>query len=364
MSATCQSPGTTGRIRALLQQVWLNIEKPLDWEKAEVQHGFKVAFLYGSDYRFTLIRGFLNNQLKNQNLDPRELNGFEQNIYGGDIPVFAYTAWLPGIGGQGTELQIGRMFCQFGYESVMAPSTPLMSRSYAFNWAPPFFHVGILATTKVNQNLTVKNMFINGNDVFFDGSQKWRYEGQILLTSDDEKQTLALSTTFGDGKFDATKPHGPVQGYTTIGLAYEPFGRNNINVFDVVYTNKLTDDCTVALEGIYGYQTDVPAIATSSITNFNGGTGTAQWGGAVGYLQYNFNDKWSSCTRLEVFRDCQGQRTGFDGTYYAGTFGLQFKPCKEVMIRPEVRYDYNNDSTPFNGHHGIFTAGADLILRF
>ena len=330
----------------------------------EVQHGFKVALLYGSDYRYTLIRGFLNNQLKNQNLDPREANGFEQNIYGGDIPLFYYQLWLPGVGGQGTEIQIGRMFCQWGYESVMAPSTPLMSRSYAFNWAPPFMHVGIMATTKVNQNVTVKNMLINGNDVFFDGSQKWRYSGQILLTSDDQTQTLALSTSFGDGKFDTSRPHGPVQGYTTVGLAYEPFGRNNMNVFDLVYSNKVTDDLTLALEAIYGYQTDVPAIATSSITNFGGGTGTAEWGGAVGYVQYNFSEKWAGTTRFEVFRDCQGQRTGYDGTYYAGTVGLQFKPCKEFMIRPEVRYDYNNDSTPFNGHHGIFTAGADLIFKF
>jgi hypothetical protein len=43
---------------------------------------------------------------------------------------------------------------------------------------------------------------------------------------------------------------------------------------------------------------------------------------------------------------------------------VQFKPCDEVIIRPEIRYDYNDYSTPFNGRHGIFTAGADMIIKF
>jgi len=29
-----------------------------------------------------------------------------------------------------------------------------------------------------------------------------------------------------------------------------------------------------------------------------------------------------------------------------------------------VRYDYNDYSRPFEGKHGIFTAGADLIIKF
>lgn len=349
---------------ALFQQFWVNIAKPVDWEKAEVQHGFNVALLYGSDYRFTLIRGFLNNQLKNHRADPRELNGFEQNIYGGDIPIFTYNVFLPGVGGEGTEITVGRMFCQFGYESVMAPSTPLMSRSYAFNWAPPFFHVGVMATTKIDKNLLVKNMIVNGNDVFFDGSQEWRYAGVATLTTDDGSSSISLATSFGRGKFDAGRPSGPVQGITTIGLAYEPFGRNNMNVFDLVYTTKLGEKTRYAFEAIYGYQTDVPAVATGSAANFNGGTGTAHWCSIVNYLFHDFTDKWTGVVRAEIFNDYQGQRTGFEGTYYSATLGLQCRPCDEVLIRPEIRYDYNPYSRPFTGRHDIFVAGFDMIVKF
>ena len=60
------------------------------------------------------------------------------------------------------------------------------------------------------------------------------------MTSDDEKSSLTLGTSVGRGKFNAGRPNGPAQGITTLGLAYEPAGRNNINVFDVVYTQKLS----------------------------------------------------------------------------------------------------------------------------
>ena len=69
-------------------------------------------------------------------------------------------------------------------------------------------------------------------------------------------------------------------------------------------------------------------------------------------------------TRLEFFNDAQGQRTGFEGLYTALTAGVQFQPLKAVTVRPELRYDYNGQSRPFEGNHGLFTAAADVILRW
>jgi hypothetical protein len=33
-------------------------------------------------------------------------------------------------------------------------------------------------------------------------------------------------------------------------------------------------------------------------------------------------------------------------------------------LRPEVRYDYNFTSRPFDDRHGLFTLASDLILRW
>jgi len=372
MSYNCSSRDTTNlpvvwNDRAntfLLQQFWVNIEKPIDTDSKEVNTGFKVAFLYGSDYRFTLIRGFLNNQLKNSRFDVQEPNGFQQNIYGFDIPLFYANAWLPGVGGEGTEVAVGRMFTPFGYESVMAPSTPFMSRSYAFNWAPPFFHTGVMVAPTFDKHNSAKLMLVNGNDVFFDGSQEPRFVGSYTTTSEDDKTSLTLGASLGRGKFNAGRPNGPAQGITTIGLAYEPAGRNNLNCVDVVLTQKFDDTYSAAFEAIYGWQQGVPAAATGSPDNFNGFSGTAHWASFVKYFMVNFDEHLTGQVRAEAFYDAEGSRTGFEGWYCAGTVGAVYKPKDSVIFRPEIRYDYNGYSRPFTGQHGILTAGADLIIKF
>ena len=81
-------------------------------------------------------------------------------------------------------------------------------------------------------------------------------------------------------------------------------------------------------------------------------------------MPYIFTPRLSGTTRLEFFDDAQGQRTGFAGLYTDFTVGLSFKPRKSIIIRPELRYDYNEESRPFENHHGLFTAATDLILRW
>ena len=47
----------------------------------------------------------------------------------------------------------------------------------------------------------------------------------------------------------------------------------------------------------------------------------------------------------------------------ATTAGLNFQPRKDIIFRPKF-YDYNNESRPFEDKHGLFTAAADVILRW
>ena len=347
--------------RFLLQQHWINVERALDTDSKEFGWGFKVAFLAGTDYRFTVIRGLFDQQLRNGNLNGSEINGFQQNLYGVDLPLFYANFWLPNLF-EGTELTVGRMFCQFGYESVMAPTTPLMSRSYAFNWAPPFFHTGVMLSPKFNKNWSAKLMAVNGNDVFFDGSQEWRFAGGVTYTTDSGDDAVTLSTSFGRGVFNAGNPTPAIQ--TTTGLAWEPAGRNNMNVFDLLWTHKVCDSLSYALEVIYGYQRNVPAAATGSAANFGGGTGTAHWASVVQYLTYTISDNLTSILRVEAFDDFQGQRTGVEGLYGAVTWGVQWKIRDSIILRPEVRVDHNFHNPAFSGNRSIFTAGSDLIIKW
>ena len=119
-----------------------------------------------------------------------------------------------------------------------------------------------------------------------------------------------------------------------------------------MYTHPFNPRLAYSLDLMAAYQTNVPDL------------GTAYWLAAVHYLTYTFTPRLSGTARLELFDDARGQRTGFEGLYTAVTAGLSFKPIRAIAIRPELRYDYNSQSRPFEDRHGLFTAAVDFILRW
>jgi maltoporin len=131
-----------------------------------------------------------------------------------------------------------------------------------------------------------------------------------------------------------------------------------------VWTHAFNSKLSYANETIYGYQTNVPANIPGGITANNRASGTAHWGSIVNYLYYNFTPKVTGIMRVETFDDFEGQRTGYEGLYTAVTGGVQYRPWKSFMIRPEIRYDYNGYSRPFEGKHGILTSALDFIVRW
>jgi Putative beta-barrel porin-2, OmpL-like. bbp2 len=336
----------------LLNQLWLRAEKGFDTDSKEMSFGWRMDLLYGTDYRFTIPRGLWNEQLLNSK--------GQQNLYGLDPIQHYIAAYLPNLF-KGTEVRVGRIFTPFGYESLEGANTPFVSRSYAFNWSPPFTHYGIMVAPQFNDNWSGKFMLANGNDVMIgDKSEELRFVGAISWTSTDKKTGITFGTSIGRGSFNAGDPFNP----STVGLQSEPAGRNNINVFDIVATRQITEKLSYAFEAIYGYQNGVPANVPGGIIATNKVSGTAHWGSLVNYLNYDFTEKVRGIVRVETFDDFEGQRTGFEGLYTAVTAGFQIKPCKAVMFRPEIRYDYNNVSRPFEGRHGLLTVGLDMVVRW
>jgi hypothetical protein len=282
-----------------------------------------------------------------------------QNLYGLDPIGFFASAYVPTLF-QGTEFRIGRLYTPFGVESLEAVSTPLMSRSYAFNWSPPFTHMGIQALFTLSPAWSGTAMFANGNDVFIDPAQEPRFVGTIKYTHPNQKDTFTLGASMGRGKFNEGEPFLPA----TVALPFEPAGRNNINVLDFVWTHTINPVFNYTFEAIGGYQTNVPSNVVGGIIRNESPTGTAHWASAVHYLNYAFFPWLGGTLRLETFQDFEGQRTGFEGLYSAVTCGVQFKPRPGLIVRPEIRYDYNGYNRPFEGEHDILTGGFDMILRW
>jgi hypothetical protein len=314
----------------LLQQFWTRFEKPVDTTSRTPTLGFRSDWLIGSDYRFTLPRGIFNNQLVENDGGP--------NNYGIDPIAFYGEAYFPGLF-KGTGVKLGRWFTPFGVESLEAVSTPTISRSYAFNWAPPFTHTGAIATTKVTDTVTVAAGAVLGNDIFIDPADEGRFVGTVGWAAPDGRNSVTFGTSIGRGSFNEA----------------EQF--NNINVFDVVYTHKFNDRLSYTFETIYGYQNGVTLPDDGSVS-------TAHWGSVVNYLFFTLSPRLTAMTRLEFFDDFEGSRTGFEGLYTALTVGAAFRPTPDVILRAEARVDYNGETKPFEGEHSIGTAALEFILRF
>jgi hypothetical protein len=310
----------------LLQQNWLRIEQPVvTSDTTQPSFGFRAdTILPGTDYRFTASRGLFNGQLT--------ANDGEPSTYGIDPVQFYGQAYFPGFL-DGLDIKVGRIFCQYGVELIDAPPNALASHSYTFIY-DPFTHTGFMATAQVTPDWSVQLGMIMGPDVFIDPAASPYGMFSIKWAPPGGRDSVLFSGLLGSGRFDAA----------------EQF--NNPNIVDLVYTHTFNPRLSYTLDALFGWQTDVPDA------------GSATWFGIVNYVTCKFTPRLSGTGRLEFFNDIDGNRTGFKGLYTALTAGLNFQPRRDLIFRPELRYDYNNESRPFHDEHGLFTAAFDMIVRW
>lgn len=310
----------------LLQQNWLTIERPVvTTGTTEPTFGFHSDWILpGTDYRFTVARGLFSSQLTTNNGQP--------SLYGIDPFQFYGEAYFPTVA-HGLDVKVGRFKALYGAEVTPAVNNLLFSHSYTFIYNP-FTHTGGVATLKLNDTWTVQAGLVTGSDIFIAPGANPTFVGSVQWAPPDGADSVLLSVIVGKGRFD------------------QKHNLHNPQVFDLVYTHKFNSRLSYTFNGLFGYTGNVPD------------TGTAYWFGAVNYLTYDFAARLKGIARLEFFDDIDGNRTGFKGLYTSLTAGLNFQLRRHIVIRPEIRYDYNNVSRPFENQHGLFTAATDFIVRW
>jgi hypothetical protein len=310
----------------LLQQNWIRFDRAVVTSgTAEPTFGFRSDWMVpGSDYRFTLARGIFNGQLP--------VPSPELERYGIDPIQFYAEGYFPTVG-RGLDIKFGRFFAQFGVESNAAVDNALWSHSYAMVY-DPYTHTGLLATLKLTDAWIVQSGLVTGSDMFVGPEANATYLGSVRWAPPGGRDSLLFSVILGAGRFNDTRNF------------------HNPEILDVVYTHAISSQLSYTLDGLYGCTRNVPEF------------GFANWLGVNQYLTYTLTPRLNANARLEFFGDFQGQRTGFRGLYSALTLGLNLRLRPDIVLRPEVRYDYNDQTRPFEDHHGLFTAGTDLILRW
>jgi hypothetical protein len=247
--------------------------------------------------------------------------------------------------GTGLKVRVGKFVTPIGWEVIDPAGNALYSHSFLFGYAIPFTQTGVTATYKISDALTMYGGVTRGWDT----------------TLKDNNDTVDFMV---GGTYTVDKDTAVI--FNLISGADQPGDNDNWRtLLDVTLTHKIGDQLTIALNGDYAYERNSDATANR---------GDAKWWGVAGYATYTISPTVAVTTRGEYFNDDDGTRiagaVGGAGVM-EGTVGLAITPFpndvygKNLVIRPEVRYDYATKGF-FDGgtDHGQFTAAIDAYYKF
>jgi hypothetical protein len=318
-----------------LNQLYGVIEKSIDTEGCGWDFGGRFDVLYGSDWVYNTELGW---EVNDGAAAPGAiLDGWNSNPYMGLVTPQAYGE----VGYNNLSVKVGRFYTPIGYEVVTAPNNFFATHAYTMQYGEPFSHSGALGTYKASDNWTFLGGIVNGWDRFDGPDDRASGIGGVIYTPDHEKYTLTL-----------TGISGTEAGFSS-GLS------TTRNLYSFVFNYNVSDKWNYVFQHDHGWQQDSIATAPGGI-----GPTDAEWYGINQYLFYTINDCWKAGIRGEWFRDDDGARVagvrptddgdlgnefytpgGYAGNFYEISLGLNWTPHANLIVRPEVRYDwFNGDS--------------------
>jgi hypothetical protein len=340
----------------VLDQLALYTEKLADTTQTDhFDWGFRVANLYGQDYRFTTSHGILSQQLLLKNAQ-----------YGYDPVMFYADLYFPKIG-KGADLRIGRYISLPDIEAQLAPNNYTYSHSILYTY-DCYTQVGANLTVKVNDHWTVQGGISAGCD-----TAPWTTDAKVTGNA-------CVVYTWHSG--------GDALNTCDNSINDSKYAYNNLTAYYETWYHKINDHWHTDTEGWYQYMRDVPNMwwintgvpfnkASSpwpeNVSNhrfvYPGGPGSAavtpatlnfgavcenpnstymgaraarcyapEWA-LTNYVEHNFHhDKASLNIRNEVVDDIKGQRTGTPGIFEEHMVGLDLWAGSTVTFRPELSY--------------------------
>jgi hypothetical protein len=310
--------------------------------------GFRVANLYGLDYRYTTAKGIFSNQLLGKNLE-----------YGYD-PVMFYADLYWGQVAQGLDIRVGRYISLPDIEAQLAPNNYTYSHSLLYT-VDCYTQTGVNATVKLNDHWLLQGGISAGCE-----TPPWN--------THDAKPTLNLG-------FQYTWNNGNDSIYPMLNALNDgKYAYNNLNSFYFTWYHKFSTHPSLhtATETWYMWEKDVPNLNNpASAPLIEGGANGAycsdvtvltcyapEWA-VVNYVEKEINPKNYISIRNEYLDDIVGQRTGTKSRYSEHLLGWGHWIGTTILIRPEIRYERSYDAPAYDlGHKKNQLTGAGDIIFF
>ena len=315
-----------------LNLLYGSLSRSVDRESADWDIGGTVDLAFGTAARFLRVPGL---ELESDFTD--KWSSEDRRFYKLAMPQL-YAELLVPIG-DGVVVRAGRFYSVLGFplespeEFILAPYSFGVMESFAV----PFTHTGITADTSLGNGFEVLAGFTRGVDNWVDNNDDLGFLGRIRWTGFDERTTAAVAVHSADE---------------------DDSGESNITIVSVSLRHQINDQLTYRLLHVVGTADD---FAPNSL----GGFDDAEWYGISQQLQIALSDTLQASIRGEWYRDDDHLTylsTQFGvphdlaegGDYYSLTCGLQWFAMENVVVRPEVRWDWSNTAAPLLGITGVF----------
>ncbi len=319
----------------MFHQLGLGLERAIDPSSASYQWGGRIDLMYGADARLV------------------QSAGFDDTWHSGRFVSLAtpqaYAEWFdPNLNpwGQGVTFRVGRFWSPIGYEGVPSLDRFFFSATHAFMLAQPSTHTGVMATADIGSNWSAQGGLVRGWDVTTDNNKSPGYIGTLGWLSDDEATSLTHVLYHGDETDDQSDAQ---------------------TTYELILTRQITESWSYV--GWFDFN-----FAQRIGTNSSGDPSNAQWLSLNQALLHAINDQTSWGIRGEWFHDNDGAlianpETGDllgQGNLFGLTLGINHTPTMNLLIRPEIRYDWSSGGLPFDDQTSSrqVTAGFDVVWSF
>jgi len=372
-----------------LDQAVLYIERlPDTVQKDHIDWGFRIAPIYGENYRYTTAYGLWSYQLLNHNAN-----------YGYDMPMAYGEVFIPQVM-EGLMVRVGRFISIPDIEAQLAPNNYMYTHSMAYTF-DNYTNTGIQSTLALTKNWMLQLGVTVGTE-----SMPWHWGARI-------------ANPFPNPLYpDSTMPKDPgAVPSVTLGVRWTSdsgndnvnvvadainqgnWGYNNLQWLGATYYHKFNDQWHISVEAYDIHQYNVINILNpAALAAFNnGGTPfspqfmpfnspfgaqcanalvfscTAESRAFLWYLNYKPGPLDNISWRFEWFDDVEGQRTGTKTNYIETGIGWQHWLSPQIEFRPEVSVYWSLNAPAFNGNANLGIApskstavigSADVIIHF
>ena len=318
-------------------------------EARTVDWGFRIASLYGQDYRYTTAKGIFSQQLLARNHE-----------YGYDPIMFYFDLYFPHVA-QGMNIRIGRYVSLPDIEAQLAPNNYTYSHSVLYT-LDPYTQTGIVASIKFSDHWLYQVGFSGGNDV-----APWTKDVTPTLTT----------------CVDYTWHKGGDAAYTCVNsLNKGNYAYNNVQSFYETWYHKINSRWHTDTEAWYMYERNVPNISnnlapgqTPVATEVGANGAHCSYGqqrcfapefAVVNYLEREMNAHNYISLRNEFVDDLKGQRTGYSTRYTEHLLSYGHWIGSTVLFRPELRYEHSYDTAAYDlgTKKSQFVVAGDFTYHF